>query len=84
MATDSSEKVAAELKRISILLALNMMRGQTQRQQIEFLASVGFEAREIANIVQTTPNTVHVTLSRQRAGKRLTSARDEPLKEASE
>ena len=63
MTVDPSEKLVAELKRISILLALNITKDQSQRQQIEFLANVGFQPREIAEILHTTPNTVHVTLS---------------------
>lgn len=60
-----NEQLIAELRRISILLALNLTKGQPQSDQIEVLATVGFKPKEIADILDTTPNTVSVTLSRR-------------------
>ncbi len=70
MPVQIEEKFIAELRRISILLALNMTKGQSQREKIEILAGVGFQPKEIAEILGTTAGTVSVTLTRSRKDRR--------------
>ena len=70
MAVDVNKQLVEELRRISILLALNLTEGQTQQEQIKILDRVGFQPKEIAKILETTPNTVSVALTRIRKGKR--------------
>lgn len=69
MPTDINEQLVIELRRISVLLALNLAKGQSQREQIYILARVGFQPKEIADILDTTANTVSVALSRSRKGR---------------
>ncbi|MBN1398663.1 MAG: hypothetical protein JXA06_11585 [Bacteroidetes bacterium] len=53
-----------ELRIIKKLLAQNLISGQSQIRQIEKLASIGFQPKEIAEILGTTTNTVSVSLNR--------------------
>ena len=69
MPTDINEQLVIELRRISVLLALNLAKGQSQREQVYLLARVGFQPKEIADILGTTANTVSVALSRSRKGR---------------
>ena len=60
---ESKEKeILQELQRISKLLALTVTREINQREKIELLSSIGFQPKEIANLIGTTPGTVSVTL----------------------
>jgi DNA-directed RNA polymerase specialized sigma24 family protein len=52
------------------LLALYLIRGQQQSDQIDLLSRAGFKPAEIADLLGTTPNTVNVTLSAQRAARK--------------
>lgn len=58
------ERLVNELRRISILLALNLTKDNTQTDQIQILARIGFKPKEVAEILGTTANTVSVTLSK--------------------
>lgn len=59
--SDSNEKlVLQELKRISRLLALNLIADKTlQGEKIEMLDQYGFQPREIADLLKTKPEIVH-------------------------
>ena len=48
------------------LLALNLVSEKKQQNQIMLLSKVGMQPKEIAKLLDTTPNTVRVTLSRFR------------------
>lgn len=65
-----SERVNSEdlkvLERISRLLIELATKDMNQTEQIAMLSRVGYEPKEIANIVDTTANTVRVTLAHQR------------------
>lgn len=53
------------------LLALNLVKDiKVQKKQITSLHSFGFGPSEIADILDTTPNVVNVTLSQARKKKR--------------
>lgn len=57
------QEVLAELRRIVRLLSLLATQNLNQRQQIEKLSAIGFQPKEIADLIGTTPNTVSVTLT---------------------
>jgi DNA-directed RNA polymerase specialized sigma24 family protein len=58
-----------ELKIIKRLLAHNLLTGSSQTKQISKLGSIGFQPKEIAEILGTTSNTVNVALSRLRKSR---------------
>lgn len=62
-------EILEELKIIKKLLALNLLKDQSQTDRIEFLDSIGIKPKEIAKILGATSNTVSVTLNRIRKGK---------------
>ena len=62
----SDDKIIEEVKDIKKLLALSLTKDQSKVEQIEFLSNVGFEPKEIAEIINTTANAVRVSLSRIR------------------
>jgi DNA-directed RNA polymerase specialized sigma24 family protein len=71
----SDERTQELLERTVKLLTVLVTRGlppkeQTQKDQILVLSSVGFKPKEIAELLNTTSNTVSVALSTARkAGK---------------
>ena len=62
----NDEKVIKELITIKKLLALSLIKDLSQVEQIEFLSNAGFQPKEIAEIINTSANSVRVTLSRIR------------------
>jgi len=62
--------VATQLERIARLLAVLAIKGDNQSNQISVLNAAGYIPEEIAQLVGTTPNTVSVTLSRLKSGKK--------------
>ena len=58
----TEEEILQELRRISKLLSLTVTRDLMQKEKIELLANVGFQPKEIADLIGTTPNTVRVAL----------------------
>lgn len=62
MNESEENEILQELQRISKLLALTVTRELKQREKIELLSSIGFQPKEIANLIGTTPGTVSVTL----------------------
>jgi hypothetical protein len=69
-ANSSAEKAALISERIANLLALLLVTGKPQPEQISLLSAAGYAPAEIARLVGTTPNTMSVTLSQRRKGKR--------------
>jgi hypothetical protein len=57
------EEILQELRRISKLLVLTATKEQTQKDSIVLLSRIGFEPKDIASLLGTTPGTVSVTLS---------------------
>lgn len=53
------------------LLAVMLVHGKKQVEQIALLTLAGFEPKDIADLLGTTPNTVSVTLSKARKAGRL-------------
>lgn len=60
------KNILHELKMIKKLLAQNLLSEATQTEQISKLNSIGFQPKEIAEILGTTSNTVNVALNRLR------------------
>lgn len=70
MNEDIQNDILHELKIIKKLLAQNILIGETQTKQISKLNSLGFQPKEIAEILGTTSNTVNVALSKLRKSKK--------------
>ena len=52
------------------LLALLLVQGRQQVEQIDLLSRAGFRPSEIASLLDTTPNNVSVRLAEKRKAKR--------------
>jgi DNA-directed RNA polymerase specialized sigma24 family protein len=64
-------EISGKMDIVVRLLALNLVRDmKVQKKQIIALKSFGFGPPEIADILETTPNTVYVVLSRARKKKK--------------
>jgi len=61
--------VESELKVTRRLLALSLIDGKKQREQIALLATAGMDRHEIAELVGTTAGTVSVEISNLRKRK---------------
>ena len=60
-----------EQKKTNKLLAILVLRGiDSKTEQILLLSDAGFKPSEIADIVGTTPNTVSVTITKSKKGKK--------------
>ena len=72
--TDSGEPSFQELRRISKLLALIAVKGESQEEKVLTLTGAGFTASEVAQLLRTTANTVAVTVyqSKKKPKKKLT------------
>jgi len=58
------EDILKEIKHIKRLLVLLCTKDVDQKRQIHMLNSVGFQPKEIAELIGTTANTVRVGKSR--------------------
>jgi DNA-binding CsgD family transcriptional regulator len=63
-------RIESKLDQMIRLAALQMTNGIKQTSAIELLASAGLDRRLIADLLNTTPNTVSVTLSTSKAKAR--------------
>jgi len=63
MSESKEDEILQELRRISKLLALTITRELKQTEKIELLSGVGFQPKDIADLIGTTAHTVSVTLS---------------------
>lgn len=68
---DVLERIESKLDQMLRLAALQMTSGMKQKPAIQLLAAAGFDRRSIAELLNTTPNTVSVTLSTSKAKARL-------------
>jgi transcriptional regulator len=62
--TDS--EILKELQQIKRILVAFCVKEQPQKEQVKILDSIGFQPKEIADFIGTTPNTVSVILNRIR------------------
>ncbi len=67
---DGLDIVTERLDRLISLLQISVLEGKTQREQIELLSKVGLPPREIAEVIETTANTVRVALTVMRKKKK--------------
>ena len=58
-----NSEVAEKLDTLIRLVAIGLCQDKGQKEQIAFLSSAGIQPKEIAEILNTTSNTVSVTLS---------------------
>jgi CRP-like cAMP-binding protein len=72
---DSDQKLESELRIVRRLLALSLIDGKKQREQIELLAAAGMDRHEIAELVGTTAGTVSVEISNLRKSRRMRGRR---------
>lgn len=70
MDSDEKGEITAQLNRITKLLVIIATKDQKQREQIEILSRTGFQPKDIADLLGTTPNNVSVTLSDIRKKKK--------------
>jgi CRP-like cAMP-binding protein len=63
MSDQGDLNLVSELRVIRRLLALSLIEGKKNRDQIAILAAAGMDRHEIAELVGTTANTVSVEIS---------------------
>jgi hypothetical protein len=61
------QSIDAKLDQMLRLSALQMASGMKQAQAIQILSAAGFERKLIADLLNTTPNTVSVTMAKAKA-----------------
>lgn len=64
------EHTDESLRRLTNLVALLLVKGESQNDKIRTLAAAGYQPNEIAELLDTTPNTVSVTLHKLRKKRR--------------
>jgi DNA-binding NarL/FixJ family response regulator len=70
MASDANAEILTRLDLLIRLQALSMMsRFESSKEKIQFLHTAGMETKQIAELLQTSPNTVSVTLFKARKAK---------------
>ncbi len=70
------KNILHELKIIKRVLVYNLVAGARQSEQIDKLNSVGFQQKEIADILGTTRNTVNVALNRLKKSRQKKVSKD--------
>jgi len=60
---ETAKALLAEMERTNRLLALLLVKGDTQKQAIEVLSSAGLRPAEIAETLGTTSGTVRTALA---------------------
>jgi hypothetical protein len=70
MAADVNGEILASLRLLTRLQALSAIsRFESAKEKIQFLSAAGMQPKEIAELLQTSPNVVSVTLSKSRKSK---------------
>jgi DNA-binding CsgD family transcriptional regulator len=64
--TERADDILSELRKIGRLLTLLVTQDMSQKEKIALLSTAGFQPKEIAELLGTTPNTVSVTLAQMR------------------
>lgn len=70
MGNEISE-IAKKVDTLNRLLAIGLVNGRRQRDQIRLLSVAGMGPKEIAELIGTTPNTVNVALTAMRKENKL-------------
>jgi DNA-directed RNA polymerase specialized sigma24 family protein len=63
------KELSEKLDTIIKLLAMQSLEDKKGREAISILANLGFQPKDIATMIGTTPNTVRVALSEMRKKK---------------
>jgi DNA-binding CsgD family transcriptional regulator len=63
MPLEEAADLSKKLDLVIRLLAVNLVNGKSQREQIRLLSIAGIGPKEIADLLGTTSNTVNVALS---------------------
>lgn len=66
MVEGNEKAVLEKLDQLVRLMSLSLVEGKKQADQIALLSKSGFQPKEIADLLGTTPNTVRVALSNMR------------------
>lgn len=61
------QRIEGKLEQMLKLVALLMTSGMKQINAIQMLSAAGFDRKLIADLLNTTPNTVSVTLAKAKA-----------------
>lgn len=69
MSNDLPE-ITQKLDTLIKLVASGLIEGKTQREKIQLLSKAGLSPQEIAEFIETSPNTVRVELSVMRKAKK--------------
>ena len=64
-----AKEISDKLDLLVSLMAISVLDGKPQEEQIELLGKASLAPKDIAALVGTTPNTVSVTLSKMKKGK---------------
>lgn len=71
MAEDLESQIVERLDTLIKLQALDMVRQfESQKEKIFFLARVGMRPKEIGELLETSPNSVSVTLAKAKANEK--------------
>jgi len=66
VANPDQDIISDKLEMLIRLTAIGMCEGKGQKEQIALLSNAGMQPKAIANLLDTTPNNVSVTLSHLR------------------
>lgn len=77
MEEEQFEEVNKKLDKIIRLLALQSIAGKKGVEAIRGLSAAGFQPKDIAEILGTTPNTVRVSLSTMKKKKVKRNAKED-------
>lgn len=61
--SDATAQLQLEVRRLAHLVAVLGTDGKSQREQVRLLSAAGFPPKDIAKLIDTTPNTVRVALA---------------------
>jgi DNA-binding CsgD family transcriptional regulator len=62
--------ITQRLDKLINLVAIGLTSDKSQREQLVLLSKAGFQPKEIADMLGTTPNTIRVELSTLRSAKK--------------
>ena len=70
MVDEKNSDIAQKLDRLTALIALGLIDGRPQNEQIKLLSAAGYPPKEIADVIGTTPNSIRVQLHSIRKGQK--------------
>ena len=71
MTDDQFKEIISKLTQLVRLTASSLTADKKQDEKIQILSQAGFQPKDIADLLDTTPNTVRVSLSRMRSVKKV-------------